>query len=78
MPIRQQASVIAMREQHACLMELDRREKIPQLQRKCIYLNYISGEGRKLDSFPHKYTAYDRYGNEYDMETNFTYINRVR
>ena len=78
MPPLEQKCIIALRAKHACLMELDRREKIPQLQRKCIYLNYMSGEGRKLDSFPHKYTAYDRYGNEYEMETNFTYINKVR
>ena len=78
MPNRQQAAVLAMREQHACLMELDRREKIPQLQKKCIFLNYISGEGRKLDSFPHKYTVFDGNGKEYEKETYFTYVNRVR
>ena len=78
MPIKQQAAVIAMREQHACLMELDRRNVIPHLQSKAVYLNYMEGTGRRLSLRPHYYEVSDAKGGVITKQTFFTYIDKVK
>ena len=67
-------SVIHMREIHACLMELD-RNKMNDLQKKAVLLNYLSGDGRKLDSVPHSYAVPDGRGGYYTKETYFVHKN---
>lgn len=63
-------SVLRMRELHACLMEL-KKSKILDLQYKAVLLNYISGNGRKLDSAPHSYVVPDGRGEYYTKKTYF-------
>lgn len=63
-------SVLRMREIHSCLMNLS-HERILNLQKKAVLLNYISGSGRKLDSIPHSYAVPDGRGGYYTKETYF-------
>ena len=78
MPIRQQAAVLAMREQHACLMELDRKNTIPHLQSRAVYLNYMEGTGRRLSLRPRYYEVSDAKGGTIIKQTFFTYIDKVK
>ena len=68
--------VLHLREVHSCLMELD-RTKILHLQSRCIFLNFMEGDGRMLDIIPHYYYVPDGRGGEIAKETYFRYIDRV-
>jgi len=77
MPAKTAKAVLKQREIHSCLMELDRAH-ILALQARSVYLNFMEGEGRFLDSVPHYYDYIDYKGNTVTMETYFRYINKVR
>lgn len=70
-----QKAVLRMREIHACLMELDIKNTIRELQEKAVLLNYLSGEGRMFDSVPHTYRVPDGKGGYNIKETYFKYKN---
>lgn len=70
-------SVLQMRERYASLMELS-HEKILELQGKSVLLNYLSGEGRRLDSEPHHYKVPDGKGGYKDKKTFFVYNSSYR
>ena len=70
-------SILHMRERYASLMELS-HEKILELQGKAVLLNYLSGEGRRLDSGSHHYKVPDGKGGYKDKETFFVYNSSYR
>ena len=77
MPPDEQKAVKSLREKHALLMELDRKNVIPRLMGKAVLLNYLEGEGRRLDDAPHYYRVPDGKGGYKDKETFFTYKSRI-
>lgn len=76
MPPDEQAAVNALIEKHALLMELDRKNVIPKLMEKAVLLNYLEGEGRRLDVVPHYYRVPDGKGGYNEKETFFKYKDR--
>ena len=73
----QQRVVVSLRNKHSCLMELDRKSVIPRLQGISVWRNYLAGEGRKLDTIPHRYKVPDGKGGYDERETYFTYLLEV-
>lgn len=73
MPPDEQNAVKSLREKHILLMELDRKNVIPQLMEKAVLLNYLEGEGRRLDVVPHYYKVPDGKGGYNEKETFFKY-----
>lgn len=78
MPPDEQKAVKSLREKHALLMELDRKNVIPRLMGKAVLLNYLEGEGRRLDDVPHYYRVPDGKGGYKDKETFFVYNSSYR
>lgn len=76
MPAKMAFAVLYLRKVHACIMELPRSKSV-QLARKAAYLNYIEGEGRKLGKIPRHYEKVTPKGDKVNVETYFSYINRV-
>ena len=76
MPTGVAAAVVHLREVHACLMELD-TNYARALADRAIYLNYIEGEGRKLGKIPRHYERVTPKGDKVNVETYFSYIDRV-
>lgn len=72
-PIALRIKVEGLRDAHSCLMELD-RSMICKLQRMALRANYLSGEGRRLDTKPHYNTVTDSRGREAVKETYFTFL----
>lgn len=77
MPPGVAAVVVHLREVHSCLMELDTKHA-RALAARVIYLDYIEGKGRKLGNIPRHYERINSEGEKVDVETYFSYINRVR
>lgn len=76
MPPGEAAAVIHLREVHACLMELDRK-KTRALAARAVFLDYIEGTGRKFGKIPRHYERVTPKGDKVNVETYFSYINRV-
>lgn len=57
---RMQYKVIKMRETHSCLMELN-GDMAKRIQRKALFLNYIQGEGRRLDKASNSFSAFNEH-----------------
>lgn len=70
-------SVLRMREVYSCLMGLS-HERILELQDKAVLINYLSGDGRRLDSAPHTYRVPDGKGGYYEKKTYFVYNHNYR
>lgn len=75
-PAKMAFAVLDLRKVHTCLMELPRSKSV-QLAKKAAYLNYIEGEGRKLGKIPRHYEKVTPKGDKVNVETYFSYINRV-
>ena len=76
MPPGEAATVIHLREVHACLMDLDAK-KTRALAARAVFLDYIEGTGRKLGKIPRYYERVTPKGDKVNVETYFSYINRV-
>lgn len=76
MPPGEAAAVIHLREVHSCLMELDTK-KTKALAARAAFLDYIDGTGRKLGKIPRHYERVTPKGEKVNVETYFSYINRV-
>lgn len=76
MPPGEAAAVVHLREVHACLMDLDTK-KARTLAARAIFLDYIEGTGRKLGKTPRYYERVNSKGEKINVETYFSYINRV-
>lgn len=76
MPPGEAAAVVHLREVHSCLMELDTK-KTRALAARAIFLDYIEGTGRKLGKIPRYYERVTPKGDKVNVETYFSYINRV-
>ena len=76
MPPGEDATVVHLREVHACLMELDKNHA-RTLAARAVYLDYLEGEGRKLCKTPRHYERVTCKGEKVTVETYFSYINRV-
>lgn len=76
MPPGVAAAVIHLREVHACLMDLDTNHA-RALAARAIYLDYMEGEGRKLGKIPRHYERINPDGVKVNVETYFSYIDRV-
>ena len=76
MPPGEAAAVVHLREVHSCLMELDAK-KTRALAARAVFLDYIEGTGRKLGKIPRYYERVTPKGDKVNVETYFSYINRV-
>lgn len=76
MPPGEAAAVIHLREVHAFLMDLDAK-KTRALAARAVFLDYIEGTGRKLGKIPRYYERVTPKGEKVNVETFFSYINRV-
>lgn len=76
MPPGEAAAIIHLREVHACLMDLDAKET-RALAARAVFLDYIEGTGRKLGKIPRYYERVTPKGDKVNVETYFSYINRV-
>ena len=76
MPPGVAAAVVHLREVHSCLMELDTNH-VSALAARAIYLDYMEGEGRKLGKIPRYYERVTSKGEKVNVETYFSYIDRV-
>lgn len=76
MPPGVAAAVVHLREVHACLMDLDTNHA-RALAARAIYLDYMEGEGRKLGKIPRCYERVNSKGEKINVETYFSYIDRV-
>ena len=76
MPPGEAAAVIHLREVHSCLMELDTK-KARALAARTVFLDYIDGTGRKLGKIPRHYERVNSKGEKINVETYFSYIDRV-
>lgn len=76
MPPGEAAAVVHLREVHACLMDLDAK-KTRALAARAVFLDYIEGTGRKLGKIPRYYERITPKGDKVNVETYFSYINRV-
>ena len=76
MPPRMANAVIHQRKLHACLMELT-ANKSREVAARAIYLDYMEGDGRKLGKIPRCYERVNSKGEKINVETYFSYINRV-
>lgn len=76
MPPGEAAAVIHLREVYSCLMELDTKKK-KALAARAVFLDYIEGTGRKLGKIPRYYERVTPKGEKVNVETYFSYINRV-
>ena len=76
MPPGVAAAVVHLREVHSCLMELDTNHA-RALAARAIYLDYMEGEGRKLCNIPRHYERVNSKGEKVNVETYFSYIDRV-
>ena len=70
------SAVVHLREVHSCLMELDTNHA-RALAARAIYLEYMEGEGRKLGNIPRHYERVNSKGEKVNVETYFSYIDRV-
>lgn len=77
MPPGEAAAVIHLREVYSCLMELGTK-KARALAARAVFLDYIEGTGRKLGKIPRHYEKVTPKGDKVNVETYFSYINRVR
>lgn len=76
MPPGEAAAVIHLRDVHSCLMDLD-TNRARTLAARAVYLDYLEGEGRKLCKIPQHYERVTSKGEKVNVETYFSYINRV-
>lgn len=76
MPPGEAAAVVHLREVHSCLMELDTK-KARALAARAVFLDYIEGTGRKLGKTSRYYERVNSKGEKINVETYFSYINRV-
>lgn len=76
MPPGEAAAVVHLRQVHACLMELGTK-KTKALAARAVFLDYIEGTGRKLGKIPRYYERVTPKGEKVNVETYFSYINRV-
>lgn len=76
MPPGEAAAVVHLREVHSCLMELDTK-KTKALAARAVFLDYIEGTGRKLGKIPRYYERLLLREKKVNVETYFSYINRV-
>ena len=76
MPPGVAAAVVHLREVHSCLIELDTNHA-RALAVRAIYFDYMEGEGRKLGNIPRHYERVNSKGEKVNVETYFSYIDRV-
>ena len=76
MPPGVAAAVVHLREVHSCLLVLDTNHA-RALADRAIYLDYMEGEGRKLGNIPRHYERVNSKGEKVNVETYFSYIDRV-
>lgn len=69
-------AVLYQRELHACLMELP-IDKVVEVQTKAVYLNYLSGEGKRFTGVPHYYDRKDNKGEVQTVYSSFRHIDDV-
>lgn len=77
MPPKMANAVIHQRKLHACLMELTTNKSI-KVAARAIFLNYLDGDGRKLGKIPRYYERVTPKGDKVNVETYFSYIDRVQ